>query len=195
MKRFHPFLIQHLLFLGGGFGIFLTFVGCTIKQNASSTQEVPPSKTQEPKKLLTGPIEILHRNKNHELLWKIQAASSRVSYAGKQQTSGTLEKVQGELFRNHRVFARFSAERAYADENKDQLELQGTAKLFSESEKITLYANKILWLSSEKKFSATGNVRIETHSYTMGPLEAVKANEALTDIGTPDTFKDQKSQK
>lgn len=171
----------------------LATAACTTQSHKSLGMKTETNKTnlvqEKAKTVITGPVEIFHKNKEQQPLWNIQAASSNVSYTGKQGTSGKLEKVQGELFKDGKISTHFTADHATIDEAKEILYIQGNVQLRSDKTQTTLYADRVSWAPNEKMFQAKGNVRIVSRDYTFGPVPELRANADITDIGTPDTFK------
>ena len=144
------------------------------------------------RKINTEAMELVHRDLKHHRLWSIQAKKSYIHYSNQGKTKGVLYQAEGTLFENDQKACHFRADQAMVDEFQNTLTLEGHIDLVTEQTKISLKADKILWMGLNKKIKATGNVFVESPQYFIGPSAELLADAQLNQVGTPGTFKESK---
>jgi LPS export ABC transporter protein LptC len=101
-----------------------------------------------------------------KMLWEIKAKKGS-GQAKDGKVTGTLQQVQGVLYKDGKPTLRFEAEHAKADSNEKRVTVWGRVKAFSNANKAELTAEKITWESKRDLITAEGNVRIKWGDFEM----------------------------
>ncbi|HRJ25881.1 MAG TPA: hypothetical protein PLO61_00045 [Fimbriimonadaceae bacterium] len=137
----------------------------------------------------TDQIEIVQRDDQRQIAWKVRSKNSDVTLRGDGLVSGRLEQVQGEVFSQNKVASRFRARVAEADQAQQRLELRGEVEFKSLEPPLTLRADQVVWHAQTRRLRAQGNVRLSSDVYEMGPFRELWASPDLREVGTPETWK------
>lgn len=141
------------------------------------------------------------------MLYVIHWEKTQLDYTlEKGPSSGRLEKVSGELYRDGKLASRFTADAGYANQAKEELRLEGRVRVVSETaldpkqadkerSQATLTCDRVLWKTADKLLKAYGGVKIdfkvlqagkpEKAGGTMGPMDELWCLPDLAKAGTP----------
>ena len=166
----------------------LALLGCGSPKRTDPTTKSPPPIPLDTT-ANTGPVAITQRDENGHILWHVESDKSQIVYGGEKKLSGSLEKVNGDLYENGKLVSTFRADSATADQEENRLELEGKVEVTEMRESATLIAQKVTWDGKQQQIRASGDVRVVAKSYQMGPFKELWASPDLMHVGTPDVFK------
>lgn len=101
-----------------------------------------------------------------KLLWELKAKRGS-GQAKDGKIVGTLQEVQGVLYKDGQPTLRFEAENAKADSDAQRVAAWGRVKAVSHVNKAKLSAEKITWEAKRDLVTAEGNVRIQWGDFEM----------------------------
>lgn len=101
-----------------------------------------------------------------KMLWEIKAKKGN-GQAKDGTVIGTLEEVQGMLYRDGEPALRFEADYVKADSDQKRVVAWGSVKAISKMNKAELTAQKITWESKKELITAEGSVRIKAGDFEM----------------------------
>ncbi|MCP4051342.1 MAG: LPS export ABC transporter periplasmic protein LptC [bacterium] len=124
-----------------------------------------------------------------EKVWKI---SSKYLQIDRGSNTALLDEVDGDLFKDEKLFVKIKSVRAKIELDKDDMELQkASAKFILEDRLVFLKANDLCWFSAQERFSGKGNIEMRSnniklsgdHLYVDIPLQKmIVADNALAVI-------------
>lgn len=122
-------------------------------------------------------------------MWTVEWKDAELNLAKERKsTTGALRSVSGTIYRAGQVAAIFTADTAYADGPKNQLQLKGHVKVYSHEQKTTLTCDRMIFFPDRDIVEATGNVRFDLPTGQIEGLKKVLATSDLKSLGTPDLF-------
>ncbi len=168
--------------------MIIAAIGCGSAPKKAVEPAKPPAIPPGLSSTKTGPIEIERRAENQRRQWFVSAKSSDLEMSKEGKLQGTMKGVTGQLYENDAVVSRFRASEAYADQDKNVLDLTSQVVVTAEKQGLVLKADKVSWLPSRRLIEASGNVSLDGKEYTVGPFDRLLATPDLKKVGTPDTF-------
>jgi len=156
----------------------LAFAGCAPKTAPSATpvndnQTSHSSPPEEPNGTLPDGqfgaenLTVAKRDiETGKMLWELKAKKGS-GQANSGKVIGTLQQVQGVLYREGKPTLRFEADYAKADSDQKRVAAWGRVKAVSNTNKAELTAEKITWESERDLITAEGNVRIKWGDFEM----------------------------
>ncbi len=103
-------------------------------------------------------ITLAEVDKEGKPLWEIQAG--RAEY-NQDRRMATVFKVKGKFFRDGKPTIEAVGERGTVDQTKREITIEGKVKAIALKDKITLTADRLVWLADGDLLTATGNVKAE----------------------------------
>ena len=178
----------------------LVLAGCGV----SKRPPTPPPKPDGPSRTVhSGPGEATRRGPDRDRFreWDISWTGASLDIAPDGAVGGSMEGVNGVLYRDGVEASDFSADRADADPKTGVLVLVGHVKVVARSkegaskgqpmkEGATLTCETLEWRARQNIVAAKGSVRIESKDAVVGPFPELWANGDLTVAGTPDWFQE-----
>lgn len=101
-----------------------------------------------------------------KLLWELKAKRGS-GQAQDGKILGTLQEVQGVLYKDGKPTLRFEADHAKADSDAQRVAAWGRVRAVSDVNKAKLTAQKITWEAKRDLVTAEGNVRIQWGDFEM----------------------------
>jgi lipopolysaccharide assembly outer membrane protein LptD (OstA) len=139
-------------------------------------------------KIGTGPVEVKVAGKDGSPAFVVRAQSSEIEVEKGGSQSG-LERVDGEIFQQGKVAARFSASRGQVDQASRSLLATGSVVVRDTKRGIALRADRVRYREGEAKLVASGRVTVSSESWRIGPFDQLAATPDLSRVGTPDRMR------
>lgn len=158
--------------------------GPTPVQRRANVADEPASE----RRVDTGESEVVRRGPDREPAWSAKSASARLSYGGEGNFGGRFEDVSGLIFSEGKPASEFKARAGVAEQESETLILEGSVRIVGIESKATLSAMRVQWRPDRKLVLASGDVRVNTPDYSIGPFPSLLATPDLRQFGTPDTF-------
>jgi len=143
----------------------------------------------------TGGVTISAKSPDLMPVWNVVSEKSVLDITESGSIRGTLETVKGQIFSDAKLGSQFRADKAFADQKKQSLELSSNVQLVDASGVHKLTARAVNWIAELKMVQAKGDVRYIGPGITTGPMEVIWCTPDLKIIGTPTTFKDNPKMK
>lgn len=140
------------------------------------------------RRVATGPAEVVRRGQDRAPTWSASSASADLRYAGENAFGGEFENVRGKLFSKGEAASDFQAKRGIARQESETLVLEGAVRIVGLKSKAVLSATRVEWRPERELIEASGDVRVTTPDYSVGPFPSLLATPDLRRFGTPDTF-------
>ena len=131
-----------------------------------------PKEKEEPKRLYTGEGQSTVRGLEgtRPILYVIKWEKTQLDYTLKNgPSSGRLEDVSGDLYRDGKKVSHFTAKTGFADQEKKQLRLEGSVRVVSQDPKATMSCDRMVWQTDELLAKAYGGVTINFKVEQPGP--------------------------
>lgn len=139
------------------------------------------------------------RKGSRDRLWEVRWKDALLESQGEGSMFGTMEGVEGTIFRADRPTSDFSGQRAESEKDSDVLVLEGDVKVISreiqaeagarKTPSATIYCDRIEWHSKLDLLVAKGNVHVESKGFHFGNAQELWCASDLSRIGTPDLYK------
>lgn len=159
-----------------------------------------PKRVVEPKPKPLGPARTVHtgageatrrsEDEDRAREWEIRWQGANLEVAPDGAVGGSMEGLQGVLFREDVAVSDFSAEFGEADPESGLLQLRGGVKVIAREGGTTLTCETLEWRARQNIVVAKGTVKIESKMGVVGPFAELWANGDLDVAGTPDWFQE-----
>lgn len=127
-----------------------------------------------------------------DALWSIRWGDATISYDGSGNMGGSMNGVDGQLFKQGIPASRFRAGQAKTEFASRRLSLSGGVRLFNKEPAAELSASDVVWNPDLERIEAHGKVMLKAGEMEFGPFENVYATPDLGEISTPDLFRKEK---
>ena len=168
----------------------LALAGCGVSRprvEKVTAPETPQAPLQGP--VESGAVTITARDKAGTTRWVARSKTSHTEFDATGNAIEDLATVDGDIYSENLIVSHFTSERAHADQNERRLELSGSVKVSSLKQGISAQADQAKWMEDVKLIAMEGNVIFASNVWTLGPAPVQWCKPDLTEVGTPDVFK------
>lgn len=172
----------------------LLLSGCSSPKPASSANPVPsPKESETPESVRrvveSGKFKLESTNSAGKTVWILNGEAVRAGLEESGNNEFFVTTATGEIYTDGEVASTFTADEAKASTETKKLVLDQNVMIKSNSQKLTLKADKITWMEERQLFAASGNVKIDSKTWQLGDMPEVWATPDLSKIGSPNKFK------